>query len=83
MSTPCKRKAGQTSIDGAECETKNSVALCILHELRAHLLSELHCLFSNGDPADSYIICIDVATGRASIAISDIPSITGQLLSSA
>jgi hypothetical protein len=80
--TPCKRKTGHTSINGAECETKNSIER-IVHEVIGNLLSQPYCLARDGEPANIHYICIDeVATGSASIAISDAPSFTGQLLSS-
>jgi hypothetical protein len=82
MLTPCKHKTGHTSINGAECDTKNSIEL-IVHEVIGNLLSQLYCLTSDGEPANIHYICVDeVAAGSASIAISDAPSITGQLLSS-
>lgn len=73
---------GHTGIDEAECETKNSIEL-IVHEVIGNLLSQLYCLASDGEPANIHNICVDeVAASSASIAISDAPSITSQLLSS-
>jgi hypothetical protein len=79
----CKRKTEHTGIDGAECKTKKSIVVGILLKLSANLLRQLHCLSSDCGPADSHGICVNVAAGRASVTIGDIPGRAGQLLGGA
>jgi hypothetical protein len=69
-----------TSVDRAERKTEESVAIGVLLELSANLLSQLHCLPSHGGPAHSHGVCINIAAGRASVTIRDVPRGAGQFL---
>ena len=67
-------------VDAAERQTQETVIRGVLGELAADLLRRLNSLGWERDTTNGNLIRIDVAAGRATIAITDGPSGTTELL---
>ena len=64
---------GLDSVDGGEGQAEEAVVTGVLLELGADFFGEFDGLAGEGGGADSYGVGVDIAAGRATVAIGNVP----------
>jgi hypothetical protein len=73
-------RVGANSVDAAESQTEKAIDLGVVSERAAGLGGDLDGLLVEGDAADLDCVGVDGTTGRAAVAVADVPGSTRKLL---